>query len=117
METKNKPLFKSDSQLKLIDQVRRVLRYRHYAYRTERTCWDWIVRFVKFHVAKIHPSQMGKSHSLFNHLAELVSVIDILFAVMLQSSIPNIMPRTSKIGAAEASHRIVIAELSTAKFS
>jgi len=71
METKNKPKFKPDPKLKLMDQVRQVLRYHHYAYRTEQTYCDWIVRFIKFHGAKIHPSQMGKSHieTFLSHLA------------------------------------------------
>jgi hypothetical protein len=32
-----------------MDQVRQVLRYHHYSYRTEQTYCDWIIRFVKFH--------------------------------------------------------------------
>jgi len=43
METNNKPKFKPDPKLKLMDRVRRVLRYHHYAYRTEKTYYDWIV--------------------------------------------------------------------------
>ena len=40
--------FKPDPNLKLMDQARQVLRYHHYAYRTEQTYCDWIVRYVKF---------------------------------------------------------------------
>ena len=39
----SKPKFKPGSGLKLMDQVRQVLRYYHYAYRTEQTYCDWIV--------------------------------------------------------------------------
>jgi integron integrase len=35
--------------LKLMDQVREVLRLRHYAIRTEQVYCDWIRRYVKFH--------------------------------------------------------------------
>ncbi len=35
--------------LKLLDQVREVMRLRHYSIRTERTYCDWIRRYVKFH--------------------------------------------------------------------
>ncbi|VGO23356.1 hypothetical protein SCARR_05463 [Pontiella sulfatireligans] len=35
----NKKKFKPDPDLKLMDQVREVLRYHHYAYRTEQTYW------------------------------------------------------------------------------
>ena len=33
----NKPKFHQNPNLKLMDQVREVLRYHHYAYRTEQT--------------------------------------------------------------------------------
>ena len=36
-------------KLKLLDQVREVLRLRHYAIRTEQCYGDWIRRYVKFH--------------------------------------------------------------------
>ncbi len=32
-----------------MDQVRQVLRYHHYSYRTEQTYYEWIIRFVKYH--------------------------------------------------------------------
>jgi hypothetical protein len=56
----NKPKFKPDPKLKLMEQVCQVLRYHHYAYRTEQTYCDWIVRFIKFHGSQTHPAQMGK---------------------------------------------------------
>jgi hypothetical protein len=28
--------------------VRQVLRYHHYAYRTEQTYCDWVLRYIKF---------------------------------------------------------------------
>jgi len=36
-------------KLKLLDQVREVLRLKHYSIRTERSYCDWIRRYVKFH--------------------------------------------------------------------
>ncbi|MBC8457136.1 MAG: phage integrase N-terminal SAM-like domain-containing protein [Deltaproteobacteria bacterium] len=42
----NKKL-KPDPRFKLMDQVRQVLRYHHYAYRTEQAYCDWIVRYIK----------------------------------------------------------------------
>ena len=53
--------FKPDSSLKLMDQVRQVLRYHHYAYRTEETYCSWIVRYLRFFDFKKHPSEMGKN--------------------------------------------------------
>ncbi len=46
MENKNK--FRPDPDLKLMDQVRQVLHYHHYAYRTENTYCDWMVRYIKY---------------------------------------------------------------------
>jgi integron integrase len=68
---KGKPKFRPDSRLRLLDQVRQVLRYHHYAYRTEQTYCDWIVRYVKFHGAKKHPRDMGKAEieAFLSHLA------------------------------------------------
>ncbi len=59
MEGKKK--FQPDQKLKLIDQVRQVLRYHHYSYRTEKTYCNWIIRFLKFYHLKIHPREMGKN--------------------------------------------------------
>ena len=59
MESKDK--FRPDPSLRLMDQVRQVLRYHHYAYSTEHTYCDWILRFIKFHGSKIHPKDMGKT--------------------------------------------------------
>ena len=36
-------------KLKLMDQVREVLRVKHYAIRTEQAYCEWIRRYVKFH--------------------------------------------------------------------
>jgi len=44
---------------KLVDQVREVMRFHHYSYRTEETYVGWIVRFVKFH-GTTHPRELGQ---------------------------------------------------------
>ena len=44
---------------KLLDQVRHVLRVRHYSYQTEKTYVHWIKRFIVFHHMR-HPCEMGK---------------------------------------------------------
>lgn len=69
MESKQK--FKADPKLKLMDKVRQILRYHHYAYQTEKTYCDWIVRYIRFHKAKKHPKNMGKSkiEAFLSHLA------------------------------------------------
>jgi integron integrase len=71
-----KPKFKPDSNLKLMDQVRQVLRYYHYAYKTEQTYCDWILRFVKFHGTSVHPKDMGKAQieAFLSNLASRLKV-------------------------------------------
>jgi len=55
---------------KLLDQVRDVLRLKHYAYRTEQSYVDWIKRYILFH-NKRHPKDMGRAEveAFLTHLA------------------------------------------------
>lgn len=54
-----------------MDQVQEVLRYYHYAYRTEQTYCDWIKRYLKFFNCKNHPKEMGSTEveRFLSHLA------------------------------------------------
>jgi len=63
--------FRSNPDLKLMDQVRQVLRYHHYAYRTVQSYCQWIVRFIRHFDAKVHPRDMGKIEieAFLSHLA------------------------------------------------
>lgn len=45
-------------QPKLLDQLRREIRMRHYSIRTERSYVDWVHRYILFH-NKRHPLEMG----------------------------------------------------------
>ncbi len=55
---------------KLLDQVRAVLRTRHYSYRTEKTYIEWILQYIRFHDIK-HPKEMGAAEveAFLTHLA------------------------------------------------
>ena len=44
---------------KLLDQVRDIMRLKHYAMSTERIYTSWIKRFIFFHDKK-HPKDMGE---------------------------------------------------------
>ncbi len=55
----NKRKFRPDPGSKLMEQVREVLRYHHYAYRTEKTCCDWIVLYIKYFDSKKRPRGPG----------------------------------------------------------
>jgi site-specific recombinase XerD len=55
---------------KLLDQVRDLIRLKHYSIRTEQAYLGWIRRFILFH-HKRHPKEMGKTEieSFLTHLA------------------------------------------------
>jgi hypothetical protein len=42
----------SRKEKKLLDQMRDVMRVKHYSLRTERSYCDWVERFIRFH---LHP--------------------------------------------------------------
>lgn len=55
---------------KLLDQVRDVIRRKHFSIRTEQAYTDWIRRFILFH-KKRHPAEMGEEEitEFLSHLA------------------------------------------------
>jgi hypothetical protein len=53
--------FKPNPEYRLMDQVREVLRYYHYAYSTEQSYSSWILQYIKFYGGKTHPKDMGKN--------------------------------------------------------
>jgi integron integrase len=55
---------------KLLDQVRELIRIRHYSIRTEQAYLQWIRRFILFH-GKRHPTDMGAREltEFLSHLA------------------------------------------------
>ena len=55
---------------RLMDQVRETLRFYHYAYNTEKSYVEWILRFIRFS-GKKHPKDMGKPEieKFLSHLA------------------------------------------------
>lgn len=59
-----------EKQPKLLDQVRDLIRLKHYSIRTERAYVDWIKRFILFH-HKRHPTAMGapELQTFLTHLA------------------------------------------------
>ena len=55
---------------RLMDQVREVLRFHHYAYNTEKSYISWMLKYIRFHNKK-HPKDMGKQEieAFLSHLA------------------------------------------------
>jgi integron integrase len=60
---------------KLLDQVRDVIRRKHYSIRTEQAYIDWIKRFIIYH-GKRHPGEMGEEEvvEFLTHLARDIDV-------------------------------------------
>ncbi len=67
--TRSPSLLKTRSP-KLLDQVREVIRRKHYSIRTEQSYVDWVRRFILYH-RKRHPKDLGKSEvtEFLNYLA------------------------------------------------
>ncbi len=68
----NMDKFKPDPKLKLMDQVRQVLRYYNYSYNTEKIYCGWIVKYIKFfNTQNYSPDVEGNEIEYFlNHLAK-----------------------------------------------
>lgn len=59
-----------NSDIRLLDQVRNEIRFRHYSIRTEESYIQWIKRYIYFH-SKRHPKDMGAEEvtAYLTHLA------------------------------------------------
>ena len=55
---------------RLLDQMREVLRSRHYSRRTEKAYTLWVKRFIFYH-GRRHPAEMGEKeiNAFLTHLA------------------------------------------------
>jgi integron integrase len=105
----DKKKFSPNPSLKLMEQVQEVLRYYHYAYRTEQTYCDWIKRFLKFYEMKRHPRDMGapEVEAYLSHLAsegkvaastqrQALNAIIFLYREVLDIELGDISPVRSK---------------------
>src|SRR5262245_62105790 len=65
LEPKREP-----DKVKLLDQVREVIRLKHYSIRTEESYVGWIRKFILFH-GKRHPAEMKEAEvrAFLSHLA------------------------------------------------
>ena len=67
----------SNPKLKLMDQVREVLRLRHYSIRTERCYCDWIRRYIKFHGMRSREELIPGTGKVELFLSDLAVVGDV----------------------------------------
>ena len=58
-------------KLKLVDQVREVMRLKHYSIRTERCYCDWIRRYIKFHGMRSREDLQGAEPKIEQFLSDL----------------------------------------------
>ena len=58
-------------RLKLLDQVREVMRLKHYSIRTERCYCDWIRRYIKFHGMRSREDLQGAEPKIEQFLSDL----------------------------------------------
>jgi hypothetical protein len=65
-------------QPRLLDQVRDVIRLKHYSIRTEHSYLHWIRRFIVFH-GKRHPREMGAAE-VTGFLSDLATRLNVAAA-------------------------------------
>ena len=58
-------------KLKLLDQVREVMRLKHYSLRTERTYCDWVRRYVRFHQMRSREAMLPAEPKIEQFLSDL----------------------------------------------
>src|SRR5438552_10807819 len=58
-------------KLKLLDQVREVMRLRHYSIRTEQCYFDWIRRYIKFHAMRCREDLLSGNGKVEMFLSDL----------------------------------------------
>ncbi|MCK4623149.1 MAG: phage integrase N-terminal SAM-like domain-containing protein [Desulfuromonadales bacterium] len=68
------PKFHPNPDLKLMDQIREVLRFHHYAYRTEQAYCQWVLRYIRYHGGNTHPAELHAS-DVERFLSDLVNML------------------------------------------
>ena len=58
-------------KLKLLDQIREVMRLKHYSLRTEQTYADWVRRYVHFHQMRTREEMLPAEPKIEAFLNEL----------------------------------------------
>ena len=64
----NKVKFKPNSEYRLLDQVREVLRYYYYTYRTEQSYFFWMLQYIRFYGSNTYPKDMDAVKSFLDTL-------------------------------------------------
>jgi hypothetical protein len=64
MSLTNKPKFHPNPNLKLMDQVKEVLRYHHYTYCTEQTYCQCILKYIHYFGGITHQRILGATKNI-----------------------------------------------------
>ncbi len=80
----NSPRFQPNPDLKLMDQVREVLRYYNYALKTEQAYCQWILRYTRFYGGNTHPAKL-ETDDVERFLSHLVSDRNVSAATQKQA--------------------------------
>ena len=83
-----------DGKPKLLDQVRVVLRKRHYNHRTEEAYVGWIRQYIRYHGIR-HPREMGKEE-IENFLSHLAVVREVAATTQNQALAALLLSRCSR---------------------
>jgi Phage integrase, N-terminal SAM-like domain len=72
-------------KLKLLDQMREVMRLKHYSIRTERTYCDWVKRFVNFHGMKSREEMLPAEPKMEGFLSQLAVKANVAVSTQSQA--------------------------------
>jgi hypothetical protein len=99
---------------RLLDQLREVLRIKHYSLRTEETYVQWTTRFLKFHWEQAgkwkHPREMGTSEimTFLSHLATADHVAGATQNQVFNADGRNVQRPTFNVQVAKRRHGIQV---------
>ena len=74
---------------KLLDQMREIMRLRHYSIRTEQSYCDWIRRYILFHKMRSRDELSPGTGKVEQFLSELAVKGECLFARCPGSQVPE----------------------------
>ena len=90
---------------KLLEQVRDLIRTRHYSYRTEEAYLHWIRQYILFH-GKRHPTELGAAEvsAFLTHLAvkrqvaastqnQALAALLFLYKNVLKEELPHVLKK------------------------
>ena len=77
--------------MNLLDQVRAVIRKKHYSNRTEQAYVTWIKRFILFH-GKRHPKDMGEKE-ISQYISHLATDRKVAASIQNEESVLDILDR------------------------